>query len=381
VVFQLSQKSGFLGFGKNKWAGDKTDLPRCRVRDSFLSPDEIAFYKVLQPAVAGIFTVCPKVNLNRIFDPEKKSEKRSAAGPIAEIAVDFLLCDSTTMQPVLGVELDPEPRELENLQEKSYLIDEIFITAGLPLARIYISSEYDPHSLRECMLEAAAISGVPGREPFSVKNSAALQDKEVKAQPEDSVKAGNETEKEHSIEDKTVVTVLPAEPEGPKGALDAPLNDTISTEPAETRPGEADYAGANLEAAHTGQRANEFETSDYAERDEAQRSFAEDPPVNGNITVENEDSSTALFPVANGEELPESPEQDLSAQPGKPAAAGLEELKKRVIEEAAAAMENSPPPLCPQCKVPMELRTSKRGIRFYCCPNFTICREVRGIYE
>ena len=373
----MSRKGDSVGFGKKKWAGAKPGFTRYRVRDAFLSADEIAFFRVLQSAVADMFVVFPKGNLNRIFHPEKQSEKRPVAGSLAEMEVDFLLCDSNTMRPVLGVELDPEPRELEKPQKRSFLIDEIFITAGLPLARIYISPAYDPVSLRECMLEAAAIGGVPGRSP-----AVALQDKrEVKIQPEGAAKAGNGADKGQSPDDKAVIP-LAEEPADHQAELGAPVPETVFAEPAEVQPGQGDDAGANLELPGTGDKASDFETDDHAERNGEQGPCVAAPAASENSAAENE-AGAVPSPVANREELLEKPElePDSTSEPGKAAATDLEELRKKIIEEMAAAMESSSAPLCPQCQVPMELRTSKRGIRFYCCPNFSVCREVRGIYE
>ena len=73
--FIMSRKGDSVGFGKKKWAGAKPGFTRYRVRDAFLSADEIAFFRVLQSAVADMFAVFPKVNLNRIFI-QKSSRKR-----------------------------------------------------------------------------------------------------------------------------------------------------------------------------------------------------------------------------------------------------------------------------------------------------------------
>ena len=56
-------------------------------------------------------------------------------------------------------------------------------------------------------------------------------------------------------------------------------------------------------------------------------------------------------------------------------------VKQQVNREIAAAASSGSVPNCPRCAVPMVLRTSKRGIEFYHCPNFPSCREVRGLYE
>lgn len=47
-------------------ADERVDLPY-RLRDDFLSPAELSFYRVLQSALAGRATISSKVNLADIF--------------------------------------------------------------------------------------------------------------------------------------------------------------------------------------------------------------------------------------------------------------------------------------------------------------------------
>src|SRR5581483_6140722 len=77
-----------------------------RLRDDFLSPAEISFYHVLLSAVGNKLTVCPKVNLSDIFFVSRPNQNQAARNRISRKHVDFLLCDSGSMRPRVGIELD-----------------------------------------------------------------------------------------------------------------------------------------------------------------------------------------------------------------------------------------------------------------------------------
>ena len=77
-----------------------------RVRDDFLSPAEFSFYKVLMSLVGTHLTIQSKVRLADIFFVARPNENFAYLGKIAQKHVDFLVCDSLTMKPVFGVELE-----------------------------------------------------------------------------------------------------------------------------------------------------------------------------------------------------------------------------------------------------------------------------------
>jgi hypothetical protein len=58
-----------------------------------------------------------------------------------------------------------------------------------------------------------------------------------------------------------------------------------------------------------------------------------------------------------------------------------EKWKKQAEEEVISAYKEDEAPVCPRCRVNMELRTSRRGFQYFGCPNFPQCKEFRGLYE
>ncbi|OIJ17603.1 hypothetical protein BKP37_03705 [Anaerobacillus alkalilacustris] len=78
------------------------------MRDDFLSPSELSFYKVLGQVIPKDLIICPKVSLKDIFfvTDKDRSNQSKYFNKISRKHVDFLLCSSETMQPVCGIELD-----------------------------------------------------------------------------------------------------------------------------------------------------------------------------------------------------------------------------------------------------------------------------------
>jgi hypothetical protein len=114
------------------------------LRDHFLSPAELSFYGVLRTAINGRATICTKVGLRDVFYVKKDdpSRYRIYTNKIDRKHVDFLLCDSTTMQPLVGIELDDKSHQRADRQERDAFVDEVFNAAGLPLVHIPVRRAY-----------------------------------------------------------------------------------------------------------------------------------------------------------------------------------------------------------------------------------------------
>src|SRR5450432_4184886 len=90
------------------------------LRDHFLSPAELSFYRVLRSTVAGRAVLNSKVALADVFwvkSPDDHSRFRVYTNKIDRKHVDFLLCDAATMQPILGIELDDKSHQRPDRQD------------------------------------------------------------------------------------------------------------------------------------------------------------------------------------------------------------------------------------------------------------------------
>jgi hypothetical protein len=127
-----------------------------RQRDDFLSAAEFSFYRVLVSVIGDSFVVCPKVNLADIFFVARPNENQSSRNKIDRKHVDFLLCEPTSMKPILGVELDDASHARRDRQDRDQFVDQVFEAAGLPLLRIRAAAAYSPQNIVDLVRQAIA---------------------------------------------------------------------------------------------------------------------------------------------------------------------------------------------------------------------------------
>jgi very-short-patch-repair endonuclease len=113
------------------------------LRDDFLSPAEFSAYKVLSSVSSTRFTVQSKVRLADIFFVARPNENVGFFNRITQKHLDFLVCDSITMKPLLGIELDDSSHHRNNRQERDDFVESVFQVAGLPLLRVQVQREYN----------------------------------------------------------------------------------------------------------------------------------------------------------------------------------------------------------------------------------------------
>ena len=165
----VSENPGCLGaffrlFGGRPSAAtdpESTELPY-RLRDDFLSPGELAFYRVLVTTVDGTAAVMTKVNLSDLIFVSRPRENTAYRNRIDRKHVDFLLCDATTMRPRVGIELDDRSHDAANRQERDRFVERVFETAGLPLVRVPLRSGYSVNELRSLLAPHVQASVVDG---------------------------------------------------------------------------------------------------------------------------------------------------------------------------------------------------------------------------
>ena len=114
-----------------------------RVRDDFLSPAEFSFYKILSSLGGTRLTIQSKVRLADVFFVSRPNENMTYFSRIAQKHLDFLVCDSVTMKPLLGIELDDSSHQRDDRQERDDFVERVFQVAGLPLLRLPVQREYN----------------------------------------------------------------------------------------------------------------------------------------------------------------------------------------------------------------------------------------------
>ncbi len=114
-----------------------------RVRDDFLSPAEFSLYKILCALGDTGLVIQSKVRLADIFFVVHPNENMTYFNRIAQKHLDFLVCDSVTMKPLLGIELDDFSHKRSDRQERDDFVDQVFEAASLPLLRLPVQREYN----------------------------------------------------------------------------------------------------------------------------------------------------------------------------------------------------------------------------------------------
>jgi hypothetical protein len=120
------------------------------LRDDFLSAAEHSFYLVFRQAVEDSVVICPKVSLSDVFcaKSDDYGEYRTYTNKIDGKHIDFLLCQSGTMRPLVGIELDEKSHERGDRQARDEFVKQAFEAAGLPLFRVPLRRQYAVADLR-----------------------------------------------------------------------------------------------------------------------------------------------------------------------------------------------------------------------------------------
>lgn len=129
------------------------DITSYGAKDSLLSPAEISFYHVLKQVVGDNAIISPKVNLWDIFYIKRGTGKDFMAlkAKIARKHVDFLLCHTDTLKPIIGIELDDKSHQQSSRQERDQFVDSVFQATGLPIVHIPARRAYNTNDIAELL--------------------------------------------------------------------------------------------------------------------------------------------------------------------------------------------------------------------------------------
>ena len=127
---------------------DQTDRLPYRLREQFMSTPELALLRTLQEMVGSRYIICPKVALNDIFYIARPNENVHFFNKIFRKHVDLLLCDPRTLKPVIAVEL-VKPVSRNETRDSDQFMEDLFLSAGLPLVHIPSSDRYVQRDVAE----------------------------------------------------------------------------------------------------------------------------------------------------------------------------------------------------------------------------------------
>lgn len=127
--------------------------------DEFASPAELNFFFNLKAVIGDSAHIFSKVKLSDIFYAKTGDygKNRSYTNRIDRKHIDFLLCDPTTLKPILGIELDDKSHQRADRQERDDFVNHVFQAAKLPLMHISVQRSYSQNELKSKIL--AFLSG------------------------------------------------------------------------------------------------------------------------------------------------------------------------------------------------------------------------------
>lgn len=126
-----------------------------RLRDHFLTTPEIVLYRALGEMAKGRFVIFAKVALTDIFSIIRPNENVHYFNKLFRKHVDFLLCNPQTLKPQIGVEL-VRPTPPGGTRSADQFMEDMFLTAGLPLVQIAPNDHYVMGELVAQFQEAVA---------------------------------------------------------------------------------------------------------------------------------------------------------------------------------------------------------------------------------
>jgi very-short-patch-repair endonuclease len=145
------EKKGCIGsiLGILGIVSKKQDHLPYKAKDTILSPAELSFFRILNGEIGNKAYVMSKVRLIDVFKIIEQRDFQSSYNRIGQKHIDFLICDSSTFTPLIGIELDDKSHESDYRKERDEFINDVFRMGGLPLVRIKARSSYNPKEIMD----------------------------------------------------------------------------------------------------------------------------------------------------------------------------------------------------------------------------------------
>lgn len=153
------RKIGEEGTGRAAQTKEKVAPGYYYNRKEMFTDAEAAFLRVLDTAVGREYRVFSKVRMADLLTPSRNHHRgfvdwHSAFNKVKSKHVDFVLCDTTSLKPVLGLELDDKSHDDEDRQKRDEFVNDAFDKAGIPLSRVRVRRSYDVEGLQNLIKNA-----------------------------------------------------------------------------------------------------------------------------------------------------------------------------------------------------------------------------------
>ncbi|MEN3941889.1 DUF2726 domain-containing protein [Prosthecobacter sp. SYSU 5D2] len=126
-----------------------------RQQKALLTPAERSFFGVLQPLLPPHHYLVFKVRLADIITPAGRLSRpdwQRAFNGVSAKHIDFLLCRSDDLSPVMAIELDDRSHQKKDRADRDGFVEAALKSAHLPLLRVDAQKSYTPSELREKLI-------------------------------------------------------------------------------------------------------------------------------------------------------------------------------------------------------------------------------------
>jgi len=132
-------------------------LPAFELRGCLVTETELRFYRALQGAVGGSWSVFAMVRLADVVKVRKGvAGARDWRDKTFGKHVDFVLCDNDSLNVRLAIELDDSSHRRGDRRQRDAFVNEALASAKLPLMRVPVAEGYDKIQLRKTIDELLA---------------------------------------------------------------------------------------------------------------------------------------------------------------------------------------------------------------------------------
>ncbi len=138
-------------------------LPKVQANKFFVSNAEADFFRVLRKVCGDRAHILAQVSLRQLlyFPGNQQSNPGVATwrNKVAAKTVDFVVCDPSTLRPLVVIELDEPSHSRPERQDRDDNVEAILTAAGLPWMRMLTSRGYDTRELADVLRPYLAASG------------------------------------------------------------------------------------------------------------------------------------------------------------------------------------------------------------------------------
>jgi hypothetical protein len=124
-------------------------------KDSFLTPAQIAYFKVLRMIFADEYFIFAHVSVLDLCEVQDDPSARAAVDKIDAEQVDFVLCHPRTFKPMVAIALDAASHD-ERGRARDELLDEVFRAIGMKLVRQRFRHSYSVAEVTQTVEAALA---------------------------------------------------------------------------------------------------------------------------------------------------------------------------------------------------------------------------------